>query len=248
MIISRQRRFVVFQPWKTASQTLALRLRNFDESPYSASFGFNEHLNRVVHHHLTCADFAALPESRLGYFLASFVRNPYDRVYAGFRQLSVDMREQPALAFAEPWVRDLVLRQLDENQVQLEAANYDFDAWVALLREAQIYEAGRNTSFPLHPAHYWTHLAGRQYVSFIGRVEQFEGDFTRLTELLGLGDLGRANANVVELAGPTGASCSRYADRMHKRSIDKITALFDADFERFGYDRIGSAAAVAGHA
>ena len=49
MIISHQKRFVMFLPWKTASQTIALRLQPYNESPYGRFFYFNSHLNRVVH-------------------------------------------------------------------------------------------------------------------------------------------------------------------------------------------------------
>jgi hypothetical protein len=72
MILSHAKRFVMFLPWKTASQTTASRIAAYNESPYSRFFHFNPHLCRVVHQHLICADFAALPESKNGYFLASF--------------------------------------------------------------------------------------------------------------------------------------------------------------------------------
>ena len=94
MIISHAKRFVMLLPWKTASQTMVLRLSQYNESPYNRFFYFNAHLNRVVHQHITCADFACLPESKLGYFLASYVRNPYDRAYSGFRQLQKDIKGQ----------------------------------------------------------------------------------------------------------------------------------------------------------
>jgi hypothetical protein len=84
MIVSHTKKFIMFLPWKTASQTLSHRLHNLDESPYSKFFAFNIFLNRVVHQHLTCSDYCSLPESKLGYFLASFVRNPYDRIYSAF--------------------------------------------------------------------------------------------------------------------------------------------------------------------
>ncbi|WP_199920165.1 sulfotransferase family 2 domain-containing protein [Polynucleobacter asymbioticus] len=91
-------------PWKTASQSLVIRLAHLDQSPYSKFFSFNTHLNRVVHQHLTCADYLNLPEAKLDYFLASFVRNPYDRVYSGFRQIQADIVAQPYLHYDKVWV------------------------------------------------------------------------------------------------------------------------------------------------
>jgi hypothetical protein len=240
MIISRIKRFVMFLPWKTASQTIALRLMPYGESPYDRFFYFNRHLNRVVHQHITCADFACLPESRERFFLGSFIRNPYDRAYSGFRQLQKDIESQPEATFPEKWIRELVMEQLEQNRIQLHQAEYQFDRWIALVREDQVYEAGRNTNFPLHPSHYWTHVAGHQFVDFIGRVERFETDFSDFASRCGIEKASSENFNVVELEGSAGDDPHgyRYAQRMSSASIDKINNLFSSDFELFGYDQL----------
>jgi hypothetical protein len=240
MVMSHQKRFVLLLPWKTASQTMSVRLRPFNDSPYDPFFYFNAHLNRVVHQHVTCAEFACLPESKLGYLLATFVRNPYDRVYSGFRQLQEDIRGQPLAPYPEPWIRDHVMKQLTENFAQLCQAQFDFDKWVESIRDEQIYEIGRNTNFPLHPSHYWTHIAGRQVVDFIGRVENFEADFRDFLTRVDIDQVQSANANVVELEG--GAASNpfgyRYVNRMAVRSIEKIYRLFERDFDLFNYERL----------
>ena len=240
MIISHKKRFVMLLPWKTASQTMVLRLEHYNESPYDRFFYFNAYLNRVVHQHVTCADFACLPESKLGYFVASFVRNPYDRVYSGFRQLQKDIQEQPFSHYPEPWIRNHVMKQLAEIDAQLCQAQAKFDEWLELVTDEQIYEIGRNTNFLLHPSHYWTHVAGQQVVGFIGRVENFEADFQEFLSCAKI-DQGRPlNANVVDLEG--GATNNpfgyRYVDRMSVRSIEKINRLFERDFDLFNYERL----------
>jgi hypothetical protein len=240
MILSHQKRFVLLRPWKTASQTMTLRLAPYDESPYDPFFSYNPYLQRIVHQHLTFADFAGLPESKLGYFAATFVRNPYDRVYSGFRQLQKDLREQPLCPFPEPWIRDHVMAQLSDVFAQLCRSGFQFDDWLDLLSEEQVYEIGRNTNLPLHPAHYWTHHGGRQSVDFVGRVEDFEADFQRFLDKVEIDPPPAENANVVELeTGPESHPHGyRYVHRMHARSIDKINRLFDRDFELFEYERI----------
>ncbi len=229
-------------PWKTASQTAVRRLAEYQESPYSQLFEFNPYLNRVVHQHITCADLAALPEGRLGYFISAFVRNPYDRVYSGFRQLQTDIRDQslPSFPFPAPWVRDQVLKQLTDNFAQLCQAQFQFDRWLDLVGDDQIYETGRNTNFPLHPAHYWTHHAGRQVVDFIGRVENFEIDFRTFLSLVKIDEVQIVNSNVVELEGGSSSNPFgyRYVDRMDPCSIRKINRLFKEDFELFEYKRL----------
>jgi hypothetical protein len=242
MIISNSKKFAMFLPWKTASQTMVARLQQFNETPYSRFFEFNRYLNRVVHQHMTCADFLGLPESKLeGYFIGSFVRNPYDRAYSGFRQLQIDIAQQRAADYyPSNWIRSLVMKQLDEIESQLRTANYEFDAWFLSVSEEQIFETGRNTNFPLHPSHYWTHIADTQFVNFVGKVESFEQDFASFCERADLAVENSSNVNVVDISGSSAASPFgyRYADRMSRRSIDKINHLFAKDFELFGYKQI----------
>ena len=118
MIISHSRRFVILAPWKTASSTLRARLGTYSESPYDAFYHLNPVLGRVVHQHMTYVGFAGLPESRLGYRIAAFVRNPYDRVYSGFRQLWKDIQQQPHMEYPDAYVRGVVGAQLAENLSQ----------------------------------------------------------------------------------------------------------------------------------
>jgi hypothetical protein len=240
MIISHQKKFAIFLPWKTASQTAVRRLAPYDESPYSKLYYFNTYLNRVVHQHITCAEFACLPESKLGYFTASFVRNPYDRVYSGFRQIQKTVLNQPHFSYPEPWIRDLVIKQLAEIYAQLYDSQFKFDDWLALVSDEQIYEIGRNTSFPLHPSHYWTHIATQQVVDFIGYVENFDADFQKLLLHIGIQSVESVNANVVELAGdaPHNPFGYRYVNRMNARSIEKINRLFKKDFDLFKYEQV----------
>jgi hypothetical protein len=237
MIISYQKKFVLFAPWKTASSTMHLRLKSVNESPYDRFYDFNPYLNRVVHQHITCVEFCSLPESRLGYFTASFIRNPYDRVYSGFRQLQKQIQEQPKAEFHLPWIKDLVTKQLTENFALLCQAGFEFNKWLELVKEYQIYEVGHNTSFPLHPAHYWTHIKGDQFVDFVGRVETFENDFSTFCEHVGLSNIGTMNDNIaVEPSGQKNIEF-KYVDRMDRKSKDKINTLFRSDFEFFGYER-----------
>ncbi len=240
MIISHRRRFVILVPWKTASSTLRARLGGYSESPYGTFYHRSPELGRVVHQHLTYADFAQLPESRLGYRTAAFVRNPYDRVYSGFHQLIKDIRHQPHARFPDPEVRALVMEQLARNYAQLGRAEFAFEAWLALLEDEQVRDAHANSSFPLHPAHYWTHRDGHPAVDFVGRVESFETDFDRLCGELGVPVGRRVDANVDAAEAERGGDelGYRYAARMSGRARRRINELFHDDFELLGYKRL----------
>ena len=237
MIVSHAHKFAILVPWKTASSTLHTRFEGLNDSPYSRLYYFSPYLNRVTHQHIGCAEFAAYPEAGLGYATAAFVRNPYDRVYSGFIQVQRDLKTQVDAPFPTPWIRELVLKQLEENRARLIAADCDFDRWVADLPEDRIRAVGINTSFPLHPAHYWTHLHGKRYVSFVGKVENFEADLAAFCGQVGVAIPPVVNSNISGIAvAPRGTY--RYTDAMNAASIDKIDALFAEDFRLFGYRNI----------
>ena len=131
------------------------------------------------------------------------------------------------------------MRQVADNLSQLCQAGFEFDKWMSLIREHQIYEIGHNPSFPLHPSYYWTHIGAKQFVQFVGRVEEFESDFAKFCDLVGLDNVDRVNANVVvePIVGGEGRIAYKYIDRMDKKSIDKINILFQRDFELFDYQQ-----------
>lgn len=237
MIVSHRFRFILLLPWKAASQTLRARLGAYDESPARGLFYFNPHLNRVAHQHLTLPDFASLPEGRLGYPLAAFVRNPYDRAYSGFHQLLRFLPEQSRIPYPEGWLKPLLEKQLSEILALFKRAEFDFDNWVELLSDDLVYNVGRNSCLPLYPAHYWTHWDGERRAAFIGKVERFEEDFQRLTSRYGLEARQRINRNIVDLTGASDGNPHgyRYVHRMSGRSIAKINSLFRRDFELLSY-------------
>jgi hypothetical protein len=237
MIISLKKGFALLAPWKTASQTAHGCLERYNESPYSRFFYFNPHLNRVVHQHLTLADFRALPESGMVAKIGSFVRNPYDRCYSGFMQIQRDFEIQPRMRFEPKWVGDLVRDQISRNMQRVIRAEMMFDKWICELPEYDVFEAGANTNCPLHPAHYWTH-AGASEVDFIGKVESFRSEFDRFCSFIGIDAPPIRIENVSDPAQHRPRSYSRYAGRMSRRALDRINDLFARDFELFGYARL----------
>ena len=239
VIISHKHRFIMMAPWKTASQTLQARLKPYDESTYPKFYYFNPHLNRVVHQHITCADLLSLPEGRLGYSVGAFVRNPYDRAYSGFWQLQRGMVEQQKWTYPDAWIGDLVRKQWSELHAQFGRAEFDFDKWINIIGDEQVYEIGNNSSFNLHPAHYWTHVAGEKIAGFVGKVEAFESDFQRFISEVGIDQVEMLNANVADLKGDAESNPFgyRYVNRMNSASRSRINDLFDRDFELFGYEK-----------
>jgi len=242
VIFSNIHNFALLAPWKTASNTLNLRLGHLNESPYSAIHDFNEHLLRIAHQHITYLEFLGLPESRCDPTVGAFVRNPYDRAYSGFMQLRWDIGVLPQADFRLPWVRESVLEHMERLAVQIRAADGDFDTWFASVREDQIYAIGSGSSFGLYPCHYWTGTGGNKQIAFVGKVEDYESDLQRFCDLVGVTQRNQTQSANVRFSEQAGAAEHqyRYADRMSPASIDKINALFDRDFELFDYQRLGA--------
>jgi hypothetical protein len=236
MIFAPDHGLVLLLPWKCASQTLGARLAAVDRSPYSKFYAANPHLRRVTHQHIVLPDFVGLPESRLGLDLAVFVRNPYDRVYSGFMEIQRQIRLAPHLEYPAMWIRELVLEAMAINHARVERAGRDVNLWFQHLPEHEILDVGRNASLPLHPAHFWTHLAGTAHVSLLGRVEAFEADFVRLCLRYGITTPPRVDANrTSSVADAPENTRYTHANQLQPATIEKINALFAADFSLFGY-------------
>jgi hypothetical protein len=238
LIISHANRFIVMSPWKTASSTCHDTLESYNESSYDRFFQFNPSFNRVVHQHLTLAEVLALPEGKLGYKIGAFVRNPYDRAYSGFMQIQQDYQNQPNAAFSVSWIQDLVRQQISENMSRIIRSGFDFNEWIEILPDYEVFDVGRNTSMVLHPSHYWTHVNGEQFADFIGKVEDFENDFSRFCKLVKIEPPTIVRSNVGEPVENGWSGDAKYASRMSRRALDRINELFRADFELFGYERL----------
>ena len=239
MIVCHAARLIMLLPWKTASQTIRARLVNDGVAPYPVFHAFNPALGRVASQHLTMADFAALPEAALGYRMAVFIRNPYDRVVSGFAQFLRDTQWQPGAQFPEPWIRDMVLAGLAANLALINACGRDINACVERLPEQKVRDACRDCTLPLHPVCYWTHRQGRLAADFVGKVETFEVDFGRLCAAYSLRPVHAKNENEAPaLPARPDAHGYRYAHLLSPGSIRRINQLFAQDFDAFEYIRL----------
>ncbi|GLS35464.1 hypothetical protein GCM10010869_10520 [Mesorhizobium tianshanense] len=115
-------------------------------------------------------------------------------------------------------------------------ARYDFDLWIQLLQDYEVFDVGRNTSLPIHPSNYWIHYNAIQAVDFVGKVEEFETDFAAFCRFVDIDFPEQINENVSRKF-PEGDRY-RYAAQMSSSSIRRINQLFKSDFDLFGYTQI----------
>jgi len=227
----------ILLPWKCASQTVRTRLLPYAQEPYQQLFYFNPILQRVRNQHHTYADYLLLSQSKQGHQVATFVRNPYDRVVSGFMQLCRDASVIPHMSLADQDLKLFVVEQVAENFQDIIRAGYNLNAWFSNLSLYKILD-NSSATFLLQPAHTWTRLGDRT-IDFIGKVENFESDFEKLKSRYGIGPTEQVSLNQSDLKTPVASTAPyRYAERLNSNTIARINDIFALDFELFGYDKI----------
>ena len=177
-----------------------------------------------------------LPEAAMGYKIAVFIRNPYDRVYSGFQQIIRDFINQPKMHFTQPWIHELINQQLADNFLEVCTSEYNVNLWFLRLPVYKIFEIGRDSSLYLHPNYYWTHKLGKQSVDFVGRVENFEEDFKILCEKYGFEPSSNESVNQsTEFNNKQNEFGYRYIKYLDPKVILRINEIFKADFDYFSY-------------
>ncbi|MFN8125956.1 MAG: sulfotransferase family 2 domain-containing protein [Candidatus Nanopelagicales bacterium] len=233
MLVLHRHRLILLEPWKSASSTTRHRLGELNGFHRDHAVWFEPEVGRVISNHLTQHDLARLPEGALGYDVAVFIRNPYDRVVSAFRQVHRDLARQGNHDFGDRLVNRSSELQLAATRDLLHRSGGNLNRWVALLDRRCVDVPGHNPNLPLHPAHYWTHRDGVRKASVIGRVEDFETDFADLCRRYSLPSRS-GNRNVDSDPRPG----IRHAALLSTESLQRIEEWFAADLDLFGYPRL----------
>lgn len=223
MIISDTKKFIVFQPWKCASTTLYLRLRQYDNKRYSQGIYYNEILKKDSHKHILLEDFFKLPESSLDYSRICFVRNPYDRMYAGYLQLKL---------------------QIEQNGMpQFEGKQYVESGFSSYLSDYVLPTYEKTGEVWGGFLHEYVYFKNQKQIDFVGYVERFENDFKkifnqfRVTYDLHTGNVKnkptqQCNPHKMEIAD------YKYYKKYTSDELEIVNSVFAKDFELFDYSRL----------
>lgn len=214
----------MFLPWKCGSTTCEKRFAKYNESTYPIGNYFSEILNKISHKHIRLLDFQKLPESNLDYYKISWVRNPYDRLYSGFLQ--------------KHW--RVVVRK---DQLDASDAKYVLQGWDSWLEDFAVphyIKYGDESNRGSVCCHNWTHLNGKKYVDYIGKVENMNSETEKICDHLGIEvDLNKTG-NVktkFKKVDPLNMNISdyKYIDKYAERQIKLVNQVYAKDFELFGY-------------
>jgi len=214
MVISDRYGYLYFVIPKCGSATVRHALTPYTDIGYPVS-NFEEHV--TIEKFLAKYD----NEDRFARHLKfTFVRNPYDRLYSGFRQ------DMLASTRWKPWIA--------AKRPLFETVGDDFNAYMQKhVAAADIVHAWDWICFC--PMVAFTHLNGRCALDWIGRTERLEQDLMALADKLGvtIDNVESRNVRDPDTARPSDAP--RYLAHYTRRTVELVNSLYADDFEAFGY-------------
>ena len=226
MIINHSKQFIVLQPWKCASGTLFNRLNKYQQSQYGTGQGnyYNEILKKQTCKHIRLDELYLLPEWRLEYKIACFVRNPYDRFYSGYLQS----------------IRDINNNEGFEEKISMwgKIVKQGFDHYAEYLYD-QCNKGNR--IWPAHLQSEYIYYQGTKLTNFIGYIESFESDYKLLCETLGIPyNFLKSSPGYEPMTpcDPMNMSVSDYKyieSKYTDPTIDLVNYIFEEDFKNLNY-------------
>jgi len=214
MVISDRYRYLYFVIPKCGSATVRHALAPYTDIGYPVS-NFEEHVTIEKFRGKYDAD-GRFDRS----FKFTFVRNPYDRLYSGYRQ---DMLASKSW---KNWIA--------AKKPLFDALGDDFNAYVQkYVAKADIVHAWDWICFC--PMTAFSHVDGQCVLDWIGRTESLEADLRTLGTRLGveIGEVGRINAQAPDNADP--ADAGGYLSKYTRATVEIVNELYADDFAAFGY-------------
>jgi hypothetical protein len=246
MLISDTHRLILMLPEKCCSSTLEARLKNIHTpTDIGGEARFNHEINRILTRHIRLKHALRLQtfKQRSEYLKACFVRNPYDRAYSWFGWIKKAHTQRTQSGFfdqKEPAIQSgnnedpLSKRQLEHAikiRTLLNEADYDFNHFLRIAPE----------HFRLNSL--FTHEKKKCIMNFIGHVERFEVDFSRLCNAIGFQNYTIENINIgseqQQHCDPSNMQIDehKYLKCYNSASVAHINHTFKLDFKYFGYKR-----------
>ena len=226
MIISHRHKFIWFQPWKIASNTIFTRIGHLNQSIYPQESYFNKILGKLSSKHIDLCDFKKLPEFKLDYRTVCFVRNPYDRFYSGFLQCRKDYITEFGNDFSlKPW--GTLLEKGFKNY-----CNFAEDKFV----KSEYF-------FPNISNFDNVYLNKKKYVNFVGFIERFENDFTEICKKLAIEAQNQNSLHIEKAQNPCDPHMInqneyKYLNHYDKEMVETVNLIFKLDFKHFGFQKI----------
>ena len=234
MIISDNKKFIMFCPPKVGSSTLTGRLEEYDSrNNFFYKPRWNEEKYKIEElKHITYLEFLDYEDSKYleHYLKFCFVRNPYDRIYSGFlmRCHHIKNVKHPKLIENKEYLSKL--------ELYLEKNNYSFNTTLPMLIDLD--------DIGFVPLNRFTHHNEKPVLDFIGFNERFENDFQIICKKLKVESTSKVNRIVrTDPKAPSDPynmklSDYKYLGYYEQRTIELVNNVYDKDFQYFGYQKL----------
>ena len=212
MNISNRYKYLYFVTPKCASATLRISLKDYTDIGYPVS---------PYKQHMTMPEFVDSEHGSLmdEYFKFTFVRNPYDRLYSGFRQDQFASKNYPQWTNAKAHIFDKI--------------GDDFNSY--LLEYVAVADIKKSWDWICFtPMKEFSSVDGQYKLDWFGKAESFEADLCHLSEQLGIEISKSENKNVV-VAPQAGL---KYLSKYTRKAIEWVNQTYREDFEIFDYEML----------
>lgn len=270
VIISHQSKFIFIHIPKTCGQTIKNNLP-FDASGNCSYYGFknlepkcwSKGRYRNLYHLKYQEIHEVYPDLQLNkYFIFSFVRNPYDRVYSMYLYCKKHLVKEICKIILTLSVLLTIIYVLYYSIIYIYQGNlpkfYNLNVFILFIfilillniKNIQLfyklYQCNFNDFITKHIQSIYKlspyildtqteYLKGCK-PNFIGREERFNEDFTRLRNILGIEEKPLDSINIINKRKDN--SLYKYIDKFTPQTIKIVNHIYHDDFIQFGYDKI----------
>ncbi|MGJ8653718.1 MAG: sulfotransferase family 2 domain-containing protein [Opitutaceae bacterium] len=241
MLISDSHKLILLLPQKCASETLQFRLNDIhDVTEFGKGMTYDPNTKKYYSKHIVLRKARKLEayKKRPKHFKACFVRHPYSRAYSWFNWIVSITQTRIDNGFENRCLENI------QRGVEVEINQRKINRFKKDIQLIEDTEADFNTFIAqnpnrFRPASAFTHHRNKQLVHFIGRVESFEYDYSKLCQAIGFTDSPtdskkRTPLNEVDRAH----SDVLYLNHYNEKSIHLINKAFSDDFKLLGYDQV----------
>jgi hypothetical protein len=155
------------------------------------------------------------------YYSFAFVRNPWDRMVSWYSMIESARKNIPFYkkCFKKPFKSALWNYAINNS--------HDFESFVENCTDV-IFDLGCYKSFAFNQIDYLTDSKGNLAVDFVGKFENINNDFTKITKHLMIEDIVLPQKNQ--------SSHKHYSAYYNEHTIDIIKNRFERDIRAFNYE------------
>lgn len=241
MLISDSHKLILLLPQKCASETLQFRLKDIhDVTDFGKGITYDPASKKYYSKHIILKKARKLEafKTRSKHLKACFVRHPYSRAYSWFNWIVSFTQTRIDSNFEARRLKKIQRGEnVEVNQRKIERFKKDRQLIEETKSDFNTFVAQNPNRF--RPASAFTHFRNKQLVQFIGRVETFEDDYSKLCQAIDFtGSPTDSKKRTLSSDVDRPQNDVLYLNHYSEESIHLINKAFADDFKLLGYDQV----------